>query len=173
MKTRHILIVCALLALSGCEKKKTFQGTSFKGKNYKVVFPSNWEVNEKGAMGSDLVALSPLEGAGDLFRENVNVGLENLPPSLTDQQYLALNLTNLNKVSGGSGNQQFTKQKVGNHPGYHLRYSLTLGQAQMDNDVYIVIVNKAAYIITCTNEKGNRDAFKQTMDAIIASFKIE
>ena len=42
----------------------------------------------------------------------------------------------------------------------------------MDNDVYIVLDKEAAYVITCSNQKGKRTAFKETMDTVVATFSI-
>jgi hypothetical protein len=91
---------------------------------------------------------------------------------MSDKEYLEVALKNMSKAFGLPSGTEFAKTKVGNIDGYHLRYSLQMGQNEMDNDVYIVISNGSAYILTCSNAKGKRDVFKARMDSIIATFKI-
>ncbi len=170
---RLTIVMCVIVALCGCGKKETVQKTAFLGDDYKLEFPGTWEINDKGIMGTDLIGLSPIEDAKDTFRENVNVVLENLPKSMTDAEYLQLSLKHLNKVFALPPDKKFTQTKVGNQQGYHLRYSMQMGQNNMDNDVYVVIKDGAAYIITCSHAKGKRDAFKSTIDSIVDTFAIE
>jgi hypothetical protein len=173
MKIKLLLVMCLLLGTCGCGRKKTFQNTAFSGKKYTLTFPSTWEANDTGIMGTDRVGLSPLEDANDIFRENVTVVLENLPSSMTDQKYLDLTIKSLTKAFGLSEGVAFSKVRVGAQEGYHLRYAFQMGQQALDNDVYIVVRKGSAYILTCSNAKGKRDVFKPVMDATIASFNIE
>jgi len=68
-------------------------------------------------MGADLIGFSPLESPEDTFRENVNVVLENLPKAMTDKEYLALTLTNMNKAFGLPSDKTFVPVPVGNQKG--------------------------------------------------------
>lgn len=164
--------MCILIGICGCGRKKTFQNTSFSGKPYTLQFPETWDVNESGLMGTDRAGLSPLEDANDLFRENINVVLENLPTAMTEEAYLALTVKNLVRAFGLPAGTAFAKTRVGASEGYHLRYAFQTGQHELDNDLYIVISKGSAYILTCSNAKGKRDAFKPAMDETIATFRI-
>ncbi len=173
MKKVAVILILASFALSGCGKKKTVNNTTFAGKNYGMKFPDTWEINDSGAMGTDIVGLSPVEGPSDKFRENINVVLENVPTSLPEKDYLDLSLKNLTEGLGIKPGLKFTKTKVGSAEGYHLHYTAKIGEIEVDNDLYIVIKNGGSYIITCSNSKGKRDAFKSVMDSVIATFSVE
>ena len=175
MKTKVIVIVvmCLIVTLCGCGKKKTIRNTSLPGKDYALQFPDTWETKDTGVMGTDLIGLSPLEDPQDTFRENVTVMLESMPESMTDAEYLKLTLTNMSNIFGLPSEANFTKTKVGTADGYHLLYSMQMGQNEMDNDVYIVIDKGAVYVLTCSHLKGKRNAFKATMDAVIETFAIK
>jgi len=173
MKAILIFVMSISIVLCVYGKGKTVQGTAFAGKDYKLLFPATWEINDKGFMGTDVIALSPVENAKDKLRENVCVVLENIPASMTDAKYLELTLANLDKMFGGFSDKKFVKLKVGKHQGYHLHYSAQVGINKMDNDVYIVRQGRAVYVITCSHAKGKRDSFKSTMDSIIKTFAIE
>ena len=175
MKTQLIVVTCVIIALCGCGKKekKTVQNTPFSGEDYSLKFPDTWEIKDRGFMGTDLMGLSPTENPQDTFRENVNVVLENISASMSDEEYLKLSLTSLNKIFGVPSDRPFGQAKVGHHQGYHLRYSAQMGQIKVDNDIYIVLQKGAAYIITCSNLKGKRDTFKPIMDSIVETFQIK
>jgi hypothetical protein len=171
MKTKLILL-CLIIAICGCGKK-TVQNTTFAGKDYSLKFPDTWEINEKGMMGMDLIGLSPLESTDDAFRENINVILENLPKAMADRDYLELTLAGMNKMFGLPSDSKFVPVKVGNENGYHLHYSVQMGQNEIDNDLYIVIKKNSAYVITCSNAKGKRDDFKAIMESVVGTFAIK
>ena len=171
MKTRLVLL-CLAVVICGCGKK-IIQNTTFSGKAYTLTFPDTWEINDKGMMGADLIGFSPLESPEDTIRENVNVVLENLPKAMTDKEYLALTLTSMNKAFGLPSDKTFAPVPVGNQKGHHLHYSLQMGQNIMDNDLYIVLKNNSAYIITCSNPEGKREAFKTTMDNVVKTFSLK
>lgn len=184
MKTKRIHGTCAavlaamlLTAVATCNaeetKKKALDNTPFNGRDYELKFPDTWEINSSGMMGTDVIGLTPMEGNDDNFRENINVVLENLPEGITAQEYLDANITNMKKTFGLPEDAKFEKVKVGSCDGYHLHYSLKMGNYELDNDVYIVVVKNAAYIITCSNEKGKRDKYKKEMDGVVKTFKLK
>jgi hypothetical protein len=172
MKTRLIVASCLILVLCGCGKK-TVQNTRFSGRDYVLQFPESWEVNKSRVMGSDVIGLSPLEGADDTFRENINVVLENIPGTFSEKDYLDATLKNMCNGLGLPADAEFKKTRIGHTDAYHLPYAMQMGQHEMDNDVYLVIHKKSAYILTCSNAKGKREAFQATMDAILGTFQLK
>jgi len=172
MKTNLIIISCLLFALCGCNNNTTIQGTSFAGKAYTLKFPSDWTVLKKPMAGIDQIAQSPMEGSSDKFRENVNVVLENVPPNMSEQEYLDASLAAMKQMINLDDDLKHTKTKVGSYDGYHMQYSMTMQGRTIDNDIYIVIANGGSYLITCSHAKGKREKFKPTVDSIIDSFKI-
>jgi len=166
-----VLLACCLAGLVGCGKR-TVQNTIFQGKEYVLEFPDSWDVHSNG-MGTDLAGLSPVQGEDDKFRENVNVALENLPALMTDEEYVERSLDVLRNGPLVPASTSFTRTRVGQMDGYHIHYQASIKDRFMDNDAYIVINGGAAYVITCSSEVDTRDAFKPTMDAIIATFDIK
>ena len=170
-RTVFVLFVCLVAGLVGCGKR-TVQNTLFEGNEYVLELPDSWEVKSH-FQGADLVGISPAENPGDQFRENVTVVLENLPASMTDQEYLDLSVSQLREGFGLSGDLGFTPASVGHMAGHHIHYVAETQQGAMDNDAYIVIHDGAVYVITCAHAIGKRDALKSTMDGIIATFDIK
>ena len=170
-RTVFVLFVCLVAGLVGCGKR-TVQNTLFEGNEYVLELPDSWEVKSH-FQGADLVGISPVENPGDQFRENVTVVLENMPASMTDQEYLDLSVSQLREGFGLSGDLGFTPASVGHMAGHHIHYVAEIQQGAMDNDAYIVIHDGAVYVITCAHAIGKRDALKSTMDGIIATFDIK
>ena len=165
--------MCAFFALCGCQKKKTVHNTAFLGEDYAIDFPDNWEVKSKENKYADVIGISPKEDVQDLFRENVNVVLENIPTSMTDAEYLKHSLSNANEILGLPAEKEFSPLKVGKYPGYHIQYSTQVDQIEAGCDIYIVLHERSAYVITFSYAKGKRDAYIPTVDSIIESFVIK
>ena len=58
----------------------------YAAKGYTIAFPHKWDVPPSGS-ATGMVALSPQEGAADLFRENVIVVVDDLPEGATLDVY--------------------------------------------------------------------------------------
>ena len=173
MKIKVTLALCLIVSVYTCwGEKKTIQGTAFSGDDYTLNFPSTWGV-KRGVMGTDLIGLSPLESPSDNFQENINVVVDNIPDSMSVSMFLQYNLDAMNKMYGLPEDASFSKVRVGSSDGYHLRYSARVGQLSLDNDCYIVLINKASYFITCSHISGKRDSYKSTVDSIISSFEVK
>ena len=166
-RTAVVLFVCFVAGLVGCGRR-TVQNTLFEGNEYVLEFPASWEV-KSNFQGADLVGISPPESPDDQFRENVTVVLENMPASMTDQEYLDLSVSQLREGFGLTGDIGFTPASVGSMAGHHIHYVAGM----MDNDAYVVIHGGAVYVITCAHAIGKRDGLKSTMDGVIATFDIK
>ena len=46
--------------------------------NYSISYPSTWELNHDGQMGTSFIISSPLESDNDNFKENVNLVIQDL-----------------------------------------------------------------------------------------------
>lgn len=170
-RTMFVLFVCLVTSLVGCGRR-TLQNTLFEGNEYVLEFPDSWEIQSQ-FQGADMVGISPQESPDDSFRENVTVVLENMPASMTDQEYLDLSASQLKQTFNLPGDIGFTPTRVGHMAGHHISYVAEIPQGTMDNDAYIVIHGGAVYVITCAHPLGGRDAMKSTMDGIIATFNIK
>jgi hypothetical protein len=69
-----------------------------KTEGFSLSVPGNWEIREDmkyELFNIPMLALRPLEGENDDFRENINVVDEKISPSLGVEGYLKANLKNL------------------------------------------------------------------------------
>ena len=92
-------IALAVLA-AACGKKEPgyFRDRS---KGFSVVFPNDWEVKTEGLLGATVVqALSPLEEKGVLFRENVNISVEELSKDVGLSYYREITFENIARALG-------------------------------------------------------------------------
>ncbi len=68
-------VLCLVGLAASCSNNETAttpQGTAFQGKNYVLKNVHDWE-EKRNQMRTDRMWLSPLEGSGDAFRENLSV----------------------------------------------------------------------------------------------------
>ena len=94
--------VCLLVCLSACtgHDLKDVHGNKFTGAAYDIRVPDGWLTNVV-SWGLDLFIVADPAGAlDDDFSENVNVVLENIPSSISEEQYLDLTRENLKGALG-------------------------------------------------------------------------
>ena len=75
------LLLISYVAVGQNNVEQTSNTTNWKSldnPSYSIKYPSHWELNESGEMGTSLIILSPLESEKDTFRENVNLLIQDL-----------------------------------------------------------------------------------------------
>ena len=118
---------------------------------FSVAFPTNWKVNTNQANNILLIALSPLENAGDMFQENTNILVERVPSNMSLDEYYKINIKNL-KVNVQSFKElSCTDVTIGGIAGKKALYTFTMDSHQIKTLFYVVIKNKLAYLITHTS----------------------
>ncbi len=132
-----------------------------------------WEKKTESAMGvNSTFILSPLENATDSYRENISVVTEKFPSSLSFEDYVEMNKSNLKKFIPTSELLETTSTSIDGNQAKAIHYTHTLQGIDLDALVYILSKNNMAYVITCTAKKGKLDTYKKEFDQIIASFKV-
>lgn len=158
----------SILGLIGCSQKDPDR--YYNGKNnFSKKFPKDWGIKE-GFMNTEVIALQPIENEEDDFRENVNVVIEKLPQNINIDEYLNLNIINLNKFFANYNEVERGKTYLEDEEARWLIYSGQMGNYDLKYLVYVAIRKKSAYIITCTSipEKfdNNRNLFEQISKSI-------
>ena len=170
---RIVIIISAILLYScgGSDPSKTFSGNEFSGSGYSVHVPDDWQT-KRNFMGSDMIASRP-SVANEQFTENINVILENLPEKMSAQEYYNQSKENLEKMSGSPVTSEELVELNGSNA-LKIRYQLTMGQMVMDNNVYLVVNDASAYVITLSMRKGeSRDKWLPELTRVAQTFQVE
>jgi len=169
MKSFTYLFLACLLLTNVAFSKTAIDGTTFVGPDYSITLPSDWQI-DKG-QGYDVAGVYVNEQTMEF--QTVNVVLENIPAGVSEDMYLQASVDNLRKLEEVKSVSDPDIVKVGKYDAHHFAYTMDLGFMVLKSDAYVVIQDKAAYIISCgTNQEGVA-SFKPVKDKILASFSIQ
>ena len=181
-----ILTTLTLLALIACGqtavkqesdiiKAKTIDGwKTLSEANYSIQYPSTWELNQSGQMGTSLILFSPLENNEDQFRENVNLIIQDL----TGQ---GIDLDKYSEISEGQVKTMITNStlieskriKDENDEYHRLIYTGDQGIFHLKFEQYYWLENDKAYVLTLTCEQNKLWDFKDLGENILNSFSLK
>lgn len=180
-----ILTCLTLLALIGCgqtavkqessnTKAKTIDGWETLSEiNYSIQYPSTWELNQSGQMGASFVLLSPLENNEDIFRENVNLIIQDLTGQSIDlDKYSEISEGQVKTMITNSTLIESKRIKNENVEHHKLIYTGDQGILRLEFEQYFWIENNKAYILTLTCEQNKYSEFKDLGENILNTFSI-
>lgn len=144
------------------------------GDGYKINYPSEWELNESGQMGTSFLLLSPLSNEEDDFRENVNLIKQNLTGYNLDlDQFIELSEGQI-KTMVTDGKILSNKRKKNDLGDYQeLIYTGKQGVYELKFQQYVYMVENTVYILTFTGKVGEFDQYQKTGEAILNSFETQ
>jgi hypothetical protein len=157
----------------GCSKAAEVW-KSVNENSYSIQYPENWELNTSGQMGMSFILLSKQLSAEDLFRENINLIIQDLEGQNIDlDKYVELSegqiktlITNSNLMESKRQNENGSEfQKViytGDQGSYHLKFEQNYW-----------IKNGKAYVLTFTGEIDQFDRYKEVGEKIMKSFRLK
>ncbi len=164
-----VIFLAATLSLEAQEKSRYAN----REKGFSIEFPEGWALREAPAPAVVVLAQSPQEGPSDTFGENINIAVEDLPRDATTVQYGAAARETLVKAAQGlKVLDEGTLEIDGCQAGY-FGYTLSLQGYSLHNIVYYLVVERKAYVITCSATDKSFDAFKEKFEKAVATFKIE
>ncbi len=169
------LIACGQTSVkqeSGENKTKTIEGwKTLSENNYAIQYPSNWELNQNGQMGTSFILLSSLENKEDQFRENVNLIIQDLTGRNIDlDKYSEISEGQVKSMITNSNIQESKRIKNGNKEYHQLIYTGDQGQYHLKFEQYYWVEKEKAYVLTLTCQQNTFANFKEIGENILNSF---
>jgi hypothetical protein len=155
-------------------KEKEVAGwKTFSDKNYTVQYPSNWELNQSGQMGTSLILFSPLENEKDQFKENINLIIQDLTGRNIDlDKFVEISEGQVKTMITKSSLIESTRMKNSNPEFHKMIYLGEQGIFSLKFEQYFWIINQQAYILTLTCEQTKFSDYKETGEKILNSFSL-
>lgn len=166
-KIALIFLFCAIYLTTKSQEMKTYTDTA---SNTSMQYPSNWEYQANPA--TSFILIRPLEKEGQIFRENVNLiindgqGLELKEYVGAAKMQLKSQLPNYKVIStdyielGGKKYAQIIYQ--------HDAQNLPLQVAY-----YILLYNGKSYNLTCSTTRNNFETYLPVFQKMISSFTVD
>jgi len=167
-----VLLVILSGSMFACPGRDDPGGYTNKEKGFKIEFPAGWEVKE-GEMGLDVIALSPLEGPSDQFRENVSVASSPMNAPLDADAILDSNIPAMIKLITEFKPGERNYFEIGGVKAARLDYTQRQGLARLYVVLYAVPGKARAYLLYCTSEVPAAPRFRERFEKIVSSFKAE
>lgn len=136
-----------------------------------IEYPADWEVRTD-VPGVSFAILSPLDGDGDTFAENVNLVVQDLQGQAIDlAQYVELSKQQLPQVIT---DYEFVDEETTTaENGLELTildYTGTQGQNELYWRQVIAINGSKAYVITCSAAETDFDKFSEAFGNMVSTF---
>lgn len=144
---------------------------TLNNKDFSIQYPRDWDLNESKDHGLSFAVLSPSASPEDLFRDNVNLLIQDLSAYNIDlNQYTDISVEQIKKELPKS--QIVVNERINTADGeYHrLIYAGEMQGAHLMFEQYYWVVNKKAYILTLTCEVNTFDAYQSIGESIMNTF---
>ncbi len=187
MKKLHLLGYFALmLAFVACgqssqKETKTEVNTaiqknwkSLDESDYSIQYPDTFEIDKSGQMGMSFILLSKQTSQQDLFRENVNLLIQDLRgQNINLDKYVEISESQI-KTMITEGNLLESKRLTDKNKEFQrVIYTGKQGQFEFKWLQFFWVENKKAYILTFTCELNQFENYVSVGEEIMKSFVIK
>ena len=179
MKSTHYFtsILCSLLlsfTLFSQEDYKANDWSTLSNDEYTIQYPSDWELNESGLMGTTFIFLSPVDGESDQFRENVNMVVQDLNgEKVTMDQFVEVTTKQLQNMINDVNIQYSERVEKNGGEIHRMIYTGTQGVYNLKLEQYYFLKNGKFYVLTLTTEIVTFKKYRETGERILDSFELK
>lgn len=157
---------------------KNFQNTilwkTLTQNNYTIQYPSNWELSQKGEMNTSFFIFSPFDSDKDIFRENVNLLIQDLSGKNIDlNKYVEISEKQIKSLITNSNISESIRLKKNDKQYHKIIYSGEQGAFKLMFIQYYWVIDNKAYVLTFTSKKDTYNSFKETANKILDSFELK
>lgn len=171
----YLLSICLVITFQSCMLLPGLKNADryyHEEYGFSVQLPNKWEKKE-GASGTAIVALSPYDSTADLFQENVNVTVGELPDGVDLQRYFGLNMGEISRLLLNFTQHGTGDTRLGGTKALWINYSYEMGAYKLQTLIYMLEKDRNVYIITCSGEAEQFPKYEKTFQLIAKSFRFE
>ena len=143
------------------------------GDVFRLSTPADWDVRRDVKESVRLIALAPLDGPDDPFRENLNVTIQDVPEATSLEAYyddvfaeIATSIPSFQEV-------ETRNTRIGGVPAKRLVYEYTFNGRPFRVITYVLLGGDRGYFLTGTALASTFDAYAETFEQIAGSFELE
>ncbi len=141
---------------------------------YSIQYPDTFDLDKSGQMGMSFILLSKQTSQQDLFRENVNLLIQDLTGQNIDlDKYVEISEGQI-KTMITDGNLIESKRLTDKNKEFQrVIYTGKQGQLNLKWQQFFWVVNKKAYVLTLTCEINQYDNYVSVGEEIMKTFMIK
>lgn len=181
MKLKSIIILTLVVSICTLKSFGQTNPSTPAGKwsvldadGFSIQYPSDWELQQNGLGGTTFIVLSPITSSEDLFRENVNLLIQDLTGQNIDlNKYTAISEEQI-KTMIANGHIIESKRVASEKNIYQKEiYTGDQGIYKLKFEQYYWVLDNKAYVLTFTAAQTNFDAYKADGEKILNSFHLK
>lgn len=141
---------------------------------FTIQYPDSLELNKSGQMGMTFILLTKQTSQQDLFRENVNLIIQDLAgQNINLDKYVEISERQIKTMITNGNIIESKRIKTSYSEFQKVIYTGVLGQFNLKFEQYYWIVKQKAYVLTLTCEINQFDKYQEIGEKIMNSFKIK
>ncbi len=152
-------------------KTTTNEWQTFEQSGYSIKYPSTWELDQSGQMGSSFIIFSPLESDKDKFMENVNLLVQDLDGYNLDlNQYIEFSEEQIKTMLTNSTVIESKRVKDDKGVYHKIIYTADQGVFHFKFEQYCWVINDKAFVLTFTSEQDKFVEMAEIAEKILNTF---
>lgn len=157
------------------ESAKVLEGWKLLQENgYSLQYPQDWTLDQSGQSGTSFIVLSQPSSPDDLFRENVNLLIQDLTGLNMDlDKYTEISLDQVKMMLTNGNIIESVRRKANGTEFQKVVYAGDQGVFKIYCEQYYWVKDKKAYVLTLTCESDQLDSYKEIGEKILNSFNFD
>jgi hypothetical protein len=171
-----LLLLSCLFAMQAQNGNSEVEATlkTFEKDGYFIQYPAEWEMNETGMMGTSFIIMSKQASDSDMFRENVNLLIQDLTGmGITLDQFVEISTEQVKTVVEKGNLLESERLHKGALEYHKMVYTAESGDFELKFLQYYFILNDKAFILTFTAETTTYEAYKSAGERVLNSFRFK
>ena len=139
---------------------------------YTIGYPGDWKFDDKSD-NAVFKLTSPAENGEDKFFQNLNLQIETINSSTTDDDYVKTNMDAVKDLVKGYREVSSMFFNRNGSRAYQIIYKGKYGEMAYEIQIkqLFCVNNGKGYVLTYVSKEGERDAYETTANKIFNSFK--
>lgn len=143
-------------------------------KDFTIQYPDSFELKTSGEMGVTFMLLSRQLSSDDLFRENINLLIQDLKGrNISLDTYVKISENQIATMIVDSDLIESKRIRNGDSKYQKVIYTGKQGAFDLKYEQYYIVENEKAYVLTLTAERNHFDAYQGIGEEIMNSFKLK
>lgn len=144
---------------------------TIKGDGYTILCPQEWTVDSSGSAGTEYIFFAPTDSAGDMFRENINLIVQDLSGlNLNLDKYTEISIEQIKTLIANSNLISSEKIQEDGLVFQKLFYTGEMGDYALKFAQYYFVHDEKAYVLTLTCPEDTFEKYLKTGEQIMRSF---
>ena len=141
---------------------------------YTIQYPDSFELDKSNQMGESIVLLSKLSSPSDLFRENVNLTIQDLSDLNIDlNKFVQISESQINLAITDAKILESSRSKAYQGEYHEVIFTGTQGKFNLKFQQHYWIHDETAYVLTFTCESNQFSKYQFVGESILKSFTIK